>query len=202
MSVPNFSPSIGVLALQGAFAEHITALERCGAAVFEIRRLADLERQLDGLVLPGGESTVQTKLLHELGLYDTLYEKISAGLPVFGTCAGLILLARSIENDSLRNLGTMDITAVRNAYGRQLGSFTALENFAGAPLSMTFIRAPYIKTVGKNVEVLSRVKGQIVAAREENMLVTAFHPELTDDLRVHRYFLNMICDAKKSALSI
>lgn len=186
--------SIGVLAVQGAFAEHIAAIKCCGADAVEIREPKDLSRRMDGLILPGGESTVQAKLLQELGLFSLLSERIEAGLPVYGTCAGLILLAKSIEGEHLQNFGCMDMTAVRNAYGRQLGSFITTSDFAGQPFPMVFIRAPYMKRAGPNVEVLSQVSGRLVAARERNMLVTAFHPELTSDRRIHQYFLEMVSD--------
>lgn len=184
---------IGVLALQGAFIEHEKMLSKLDANSFEIRRLSDLNRTMDGLIIPGGESTVQGKLLHDLGLFEPLLHKIAAGLPTFGTCAGLLLLAENIANDDRRHLGLMHITARRNAYGRQLGSFytrAPFGNFGDIP--MTFIRAPYIESVGTNVNVLATVDNKIVAAREKNMLVTAFHPELGEDLTVHKYFLNMI----------
>ena len=148
---------------------------------------------MDGLIIPGGESTVQGKLLRELDLFDELKERIAAGLPVFGTCAGLLLLAKRVENDGRTHLALMDITAVRNAYGRQLGSFYAEAAFRGiGTIPMTFIRAPYIAAVSGGAEALAEVDGKIVAAREGNMLVTAFHPELNEDLSVHRYFLEMI----------
>lgn len=184
---------IGVLALQGAFIEHEQMLARLGASFFEIRQLRDLARGMDGLIIPGGESTVQGKLLRDLGLFQPLRDQILSGLPVFGTCAGLLLLAREIENDRCRHLATMDITAVRNAYGRQLGSFFAEADFRGAgKIPMTFIRAPYIRSVSGNAEVLAQVDGKIVAARQGRQLVTAFHPELSGDLSVHRYFLEQL----------
>ena len=133
------------------------------------------------------------KLLRDLDLFDLLKEKIENGLPVFGTCAGLLLLAKQIDNDEATHLSTMDITAQRNAYGRQLGSFFARSAFGEEQdLPMTFIRAPYIKSVQADTQVLSTVDGKIVAARQKNQLVTAFHPELNDDLRIHGYFLDMI----------
>lgn len=185
--------TIAVLALQGAFIEHEHMLARLGADSFEIRQLADLERPFDGLILPGGESTVQGKLLRELGLFEPLRERIVAGLPVYGTCAGLLLLAKRIENDAATHLATMDITAVRNAYGRQLGSFSTVAAFDGVgDVPMTFIRAPFIRSVAGEARVLAEVDGKIVAAREGNQLVTAFHPELNDDLSIHRYFLDMV----------
>lgn len=185
--------TVGVLALQGAFIEHEQMLARLGAESFEIRQKKDLTRPIDGLIIPGGESTVQGKLLRELDLFDELKERIAAGLPVFGTCAGLLLLAKRVENDGRTHLALMDITAVRNAYGRQLGSFYAEAAFRGiGTIPMTFIRAPYIAAVSGGAEALAEVDGKIVAAREGNMLVTAFHPELNEDLSVHRYFLEMI----------
>lgn len=182
---------VGILALQGAFAEHAAMLDRLDAEHFEIRQLRDLDQPFDGLILPGGESTVMHKLLHDLELFEPLRERISAGLPVFGTCAGLILLAKSV-NGGEPCFGTMDIAVKRNAYGRQLGSFYAEEICRGiGKVPMTFIRAPYIESVSGDAEVLAAVDGNIVAARQGNQLVTAFHPELGDDLAVHRYFLEM-----------
>lgn len=182
---------IGVLALQGAFLEHERALSAAGAEAFEIRNRAGLLREMDGLILPGGESTVMGKLLRELGLFDPLRAQILEGLPVFGTCAGLILLAREIEGEP-PHLGTMGITAVRNAYGRQLGSFECTAEFAGCgEIPMRFIRAPYIARTERGVTVLAEVEGRIVAAREGRQLATAFHPELCEDAAVHRYFLKM-----------
>ena len=186
---------IGVLAVQGAFIEHRQILESLGTETFEIRQLADLNEPMDGIIIPGGESTVIGKLLTDLGMMEPLKEKIQAGLPGFGTCAGMILLADKIENPTKKqvNLGTMDITVVRNAYGRQLGSFHASADFGPSKeVPMTFIRAPYISEVGPKAEILSEVDGHIVAARQDHQLVTAFHPELTQDTRVHEYFLDFI----------
>ncbi|MGB4338720.1 MAG: pyridoxal 5'-phosphate synthase glutaminase subunit PdxT [Bacillota bacterium] len=184
---------IGVLALQGAFAEHLAVLARLGVDGFEIRERADLNGGIDGLILPGGESTVMGRLLRETGLFGPLKEFIQRGLPVFGTCAGMILLARRIENDPVVHFGTMDITVRRNAYGRQLGSFHTAEEFHGiGRIPMTFIRAPYITEVEDGVRVLATVDGNKVAAECGKTLVTSFHPELTEDLRVHRYFLGKI----------
>ena len=185
--------TIGVLAVQGAFIEHEHRMEQLGARTVELRCAEDLNQPLDGLILPGGESTAMGKLLRELGMLDTLREKIRAGLPVFGTCAGLLLLAEDMENDSRRHIATMHITACRNAYGRQLGSFFTCAPFADAGnIPMTFIRAPYIESVSGNAKILAVVDSKIVAAREGNQLVTAFHPELDGDLSVHRYFLDMV----------
>ncbi len=184
---------IGILALQGAFIEHERALNALGAETTEIRRLAHFTDGLDGLVLPGGESTVQGKLLREEGLMEPVRAAIAGGMPVFGTCAGLILLAEKISNDGNVYVGTMNVTVRRNAYGRQLGSFRTDTEVKGiGKLPAVFIRAPYIERVGEGAEELARVDGKIVAARQGNMLATAFHPELTDDLRLHEYFLNMI----------
>lgn len=189
---------LGVLALQGAFIEHEQALSRLGVDFVEIRQLADLKRaSLDGLIIPGGESTVQGKLLQDLGLFQPLRKLIQGGLPTFGTCAGLLLLAEHISNDQRRHLATMHITAMRNAYGRQLGSFYTEAEFKGlGKIPMTFIRAPYIASVGEGVEALAKVDDKIVAAREGAQLVTAFHPELNNtpayNDAVHAYFLNMI----------
>ena len=183
---------IGILALQGAFVEHAAVLARLGAEHFEIRQRKDLEQPFDGLILPGGESTVMRKLLRDLELFQPLADRIQAGLPVFGTCAGLILLAKKVEG-GLPCFGTMDISVKRNAYGRQLSSFFTEEPCAGiGTIPMTFIRAPYIQSVDGGAEVLATVDGNIVAARQKNQLVTAFHPELNSDPSVHRYFLNMI----------
>lgn len=184
--------TVAILALQGAFAEHAAMLDRLGADHFEIRQRRDLDRPFDGLILPGGESTTMRKLLHDLGLFEPLRARIAGGLPVFGTCAGLILLAQSVEGGA-PCFETMDIAVRRNAYGRQLGSFYTEDTMRGVgTIPMTFIRAPYIAAAGPKAEVLAEVDGHIVAARQENQLVTAFHPELNEDRAVHQYFLNMI----------
>ena len=183
-------PTIAVLALQGAFIEHEKVLEKLGAESFEVRQLADWNQPKDGLIIPGGESTTQLKLLKDLKLLEPIRKAIDDGLPVFGTCAGLILLAKSVEGEDFDRISTMDIEVRRNAYGRQLGSFATTEEFKGVgKVPMTFIRAPYIKEVHGNAETLAVVDGHIVAAREGNQLVTAFHPELNDDVRIHQYFL-------------
>ncbi|MBQ9168241.1 MAG: pyridoxal 5'-phosphate synthase glutaminase subunit PdxT [Oscillospiraceae bacterium] len=183
---------IGILALQGAFAEHAATLDRLGAEHFEIRQLKDLDKPFDGLILPGGESTAMRKLLHDLGLFGPLLQLIREGLPVFGTCAGLILLAKTVDG-GVPCFGTMNIAVKRNAYGRQLGSFYTEHELKGiGRVPMTFIRAPYIESVSGDAEILAQVDGRIVAAKQANQLVTAFHPELSDDLTVHRYFLNLI----------
>ncbi len=178
---------IAVLALQGAFVEHEQMLQKLGVETVEIRQLRDWQQPKDGLVLPGGESTVQMRLLKELGLFDPIREAILSGMPVLGTCAGMILLSE-------RRLGTMAIEVRRNAYGRQLGSFHTVGSVEGIgnDMPMTFIRAPYIERVlSEKVEVLSTVDGHIVAARQDHQLATAFHPELDEDRRVHQMFVEM-----------
>lgn len=184
--------TVAILALQGAFIEHEHVLDRLGVDRFEIRQRSDLERPFDALIIPGGESTVIGKLLKDLGILSPLRDRIEKGLPVLGTCAGLIVLSKNVIG-GVPSLATMDITVKRNAYGRQLGSFYTEDGFDGiGKIPMTFIRAPYIDSVGKDVEVLSEVDGRIVAARQGKQLVTAFHPELTEDLSVHRYFLEEV----------
>jgi len=188
--------TVGILALQGAFAEHGQVLDRLGVPHFEIRKMEDLNRTFHALILPGGESTVMGKLLDESGMSAPLIERIRSGMPVFGTCAGLILLAEEVEGGpvSCGALGTMSIRVKRNAYGRQLGSFHAKEKFRGiGEVPMTFIRAPYIESVYGDAEVLAKVDGKIVAARQHNQLACAFHPEVTNDFRIHQYFLEKVC---------
>ena len=184
---------IGVLAVQGAFAEHRQILEKLGVETFEIRQLRDLEQDFDGLILPGGESTVPGKLLRDLGLFEPLRERIESGLPTFGTCAGLILLAEKLSNDGHTYFATTPVTVERNAYGRQLGSFYAEEHFEGiGKIPMTFIRAPLIQRASQDVQILATVQNQIVAVRYKNQLAISFHPELNSDLRVHQYFVEEI----------
>lgn len=183
---------IAVLAVQGAFIEHEKKLEQLGVQVFEIRQKRDLEQEFDGLVLPGGESTVMGKLLRELDLFDVLYAKIQQGIPVLGTCAGLILLAERLSNDEHTYFGTLPVEVKRNAYGRQLGSFHTEAELKGiGKIPMTFIRAPYIEKVSEGVEVLARVDGNIVGVRYANQLGLSFHPEVTENTAVHEYFLKM-----------
>ncbi len=184
---------IGVLALQGAFAEHIHILETLpGVRAKEIRNRPDFDDSLSGLIIPGGESTVMAKLLVDLALLEPIRDAVRNGLPVFGTCAGMILLASEVEGSPADRIGHLDVAVKRNAYGRQLDSFDAVSSFADCPdYPMVFIRAPGLVAVGENVETLATVDGKPVAVRQGNMLATAFHPELTGDNRVHRYFLNM-----------
>lgn len=184
---------VGVLALQGAFLEHEKMLEKLNVAFIEIRKKEDLKIHIDALILPGGESTTIGKLLKDLDIYEDLKLTIQQGLPTFGTCAGMILLAKKLYNDDTVHLGLMDIEVKRNAYGRQLGSFVVNQDFQNMGIiPMVFIRAPYIQSVKENVEVLCVVNDNIVGARQDNMLVTSFHPELTSSTKVHEYFINMI----------
>jgi 5'-phosphate synthase pdxT subunit len=184
---------IGILAVQGAFVEHRKMLETLGVECIELRKKSDIG-DIDGLVLPGGESTVQGQLLRELDMFDTLKEKIEGGLPTLATCAGLILLSEKLSNDNNVYLGTLPVTTRRNAYGRQLGSFQTTENVNGiGDFSMTFIRAPYIEGINSpDVDVLASCNGKIVAVRYKNQLGLTFHPELNDDCRLHKYFLDMV----------
>ena len=186
---------IGILALQGAFVEHEKMLAQLGVESVELRNLEDFQKyqsSLSGLILPGGESTTMGKLLRDQQMLTPLREAILNGLPVCGTCAGLILLARQITSQEESHLATMDILVERNAYGRQLGSFYTEADCKGVgQIPMTFIRGPIISSVGEGVEILATVNNQIVAAREKNMLVTSFHPELTNDVRLHQYFIDM-----------
>ena len=185
---------IGVLALQGAFREHEDMIRLSGAECIEIRQLSDLTgNSLDGIVLPGGESTVQGKLLRELGILEPLRNMIKAGTPVLATCAGLILLAEKIDGDPISHLGTLPVTVKRNAFGRQTGSFEytgnvgKLRNFL-----MTFIRAPIVTELhSRDVEVLAESRDQIVAVKYGNQIGLAFHPEINDDPSIHRKFLEL-----------
>ncbi len=183
---------IGVLAVQGAFAEHINKLRQLDTESFEIRQQNDIRKNFDGLILPGGESTAMSKLLTELKLLEPLKSMIQGGMPVFGTCAGMILLAKEISGCDSPCFGTLDITAKRNAYGRQLGSFRCTDRFAEKIIEMPFIRAPYAERVGENVTILASHENRIVAVRQDNQLATSFHPELTDDITIYKYFFEMI----------
>ena len=184
---------IAVLALQGAFIEHRQKLKDLKIDSFEIRKKDDLNNPFDALILPGGESTVQGKLLRELDLLKPLRERISSGMPVMGTCAGLILLAEQIENEAASHFATLPVTVNRNAYGRQLGSFYAEDSFANFNnIPMTFIRAPCVTKAPQDVSVLAKVDNRIVGVRWKNQLGISFHPELTEDLTVHRYFISMV----------
>ena len=193
---------IGVLALQGDFALHARALGRCGAEAVEVRKPDELAG-LDGLIIPGGESTTLLKLMDAWGFVPALEKLHAAGTPIFGTCAGLILLAREVENPRQFSLGAIDVTVERNAYGRQRDSFEArgTARLDGRPveLDMVFIRAPRIRRLGPGVESLAELRGETVMARQGNVLVATFHPELTDDLSVHRYFCDLVGKARLAA---
>ena len=186
---------IGVLALQGAFREHMLALESLGVRAVAVRLPTQLV-DLDGLVIPGGESTAIAKLMDAYGFYEAITHRHEQGMALWGTCAGSILLAReAVEGfGDQRLLGLMDVTVRRNAYGRQRDSFEADLDFAhvGEQYRGIFIRAPWVEHTGDAVEVLAKHQGHIVAAREDRMLSTTFHPELTGDPRVHRYFIEHV----------
>lgn len=188
---------IGILALQGAFIEHRRTLDKLAVESFEIRQKRDIEKPFDGFVLPGGESTVIGRLLHKLDLFEPIKKMIEDGMPVWGTCAGLILLAKNIVGENA-HLALMDMTVRRNAYGKQIDSFSRevmIPEVSRRPVPLVFIRAPWIESVGDNVKVLCELNGHIVAARQDNMLVTAFHPELTDNTAFLDYFICMVKSA-------
>ena len=189
-------PFIGVLALQGAFARHVEAVSSLGFHAFEVRT-ADQLKRCDALVLPGGESTTMSNLLRTFDLVEPLAKMLEEGLPVFGTCAGMILLAESISDgrsDQVK-FGAIDIAVRRNGYGRQIDSFEtdlAVTELGPDPLTAVFIRAPVVESAGPDVDVLASVEGDPVLCRQGSILVSSFHPELTDDLRLHRYFLDQV----------
>ena len=183
---------VGVLALQGAFREHVAAVASLGATAREVRQPKDIEG-IDALIIPGGESTTIGKLLNEWNMLEPLRQRILDGMPVYGSCAGLILLCRDIENSDQPRLGVLDATVRRNAFGRQVDSFEtnlSIPEIGADPLPAVFIRAPVITGVGAGVKVLAEVNGQAVAVRQNNILATSFHPELTPDTRMHSYFLS------------
>ncbi|ENK0837545.1 TPA: pyridoxal 5'-phosphate synthase glutaminase subunit PdxT [Clostridium botulinum] len=184
---------VGVLDLQGSVAEHMKILEKIeNVEPVRVKYKEDLDN-IQGIILPGGESTTLGKLLKDFNIYDTLKEKIEKGLPVWGTCAGMILLAKDIQGQEESYFKVIDIKVKRNAYGSQLNSFSIeeiLEDIDKEPIELVFIRAPYITTVGSNVTILKKVRKNIVAAKEKNVLVTSFHPELTEDTRFHKYFID------------
>lgn len=185
---------IAVLAVQGAFEEHEKVIRELGAETVQLRKASDLQENFDGLILPGGESTVQGKLLRELSMLEPIRDKIKKGLPVLATCAGLILLAEHIAGAQTVHIGTLPVTVKRNAYGRQLASFHYAEGYfqgIGA-FPMEFIRAPYVESVSDGVEILAAVDGHIVGVQYKKQLAVAFHPELTGDYRIHKYFLGQI----------
>jgi 5'-phosphate synthase pdxT subunit len=192
---------VGVLALQGDFREHIAALAECGVEAIPVKHLSEINA-IDALILPGGESTTIAKLARTFGLFDRIAEQIHAGLPTYGSCAGMILLADRIEGAAVgqESFGGIDITVRRNAFGRQVDSFEAdlsMEGITAPAIRAVFIRAPWVEQVGVGVEVLASVEfnGELhpVAVRQGNLLATSFHPEITGDNRVHRYFIESIC---------
>lgn len=183
--------TIGVLALQGSYREHMASLKKLHNVLpLEVKSQKDMER-IDSLIIPGGESTTIGKLLRDFNLTSIICDKIHKGMPVWGTCAGMIILANKIIDEDCVHLGTMNIEVRRNAYGSQLDSFTCsavLNGVSAEPIELVFIRAPWIESIGRDVEILGVHEGKIVAARQNNMLATSFHPELTDDITLHRYF--------------
>jgi 5'-phosphate synthase pdxT subunit len=189
-------PRIGVLAYQGDVREHLAALEAAGAAPVEVRTLSDLD-SVDGLVIPGGESTVIGKLADRYGLLAPLRRRAEAGLPLLGTCAGMIFLAREVEGPPQDLLGVLDVRVRRNAFGRQVASFEAeveVKGVDGGPVSGAFIRAPWVAEAGPGVEVLAELDGKVVAVRQGGLLATAFHPELTGEVRLHRWLLDLVAE--------
>jgi len=191
-------PRVGVLAIQGDYAAHAAALSEVGAEPCEVRKAAQLE-SLDGLILPGGESTTMLKFLEKHGFFEAL-EEFSKNKPVFGTCAGSILLAREVKNPVQRSLGILDAVVERNAYGRQIDStiLTAETELPGGPLEMVFIRAPRIVSTGPDVQILGRRDDMPVLVRQGDVLAATFHPELSRDRRVHRLFVELVTDAQRS----
>jgi 5'-phosphate synthase pdxT subunit len=184
---------IGILAVQGGFEAHAAKLRALGAETLEVRTVADLE-QCDGLILPGGESTTQLQFLQEEGLYDAIRKFAADGRAIFGTCAGAILLATEVKNPQQASLGLMDLTVLRNAYGRQVASdvFFGPSKLKPEPMEMVFIRGPIIERVGPGIDVLAEFAGKPVLVQKNNLLVGTFHPELTSDDTVHAHFLQLV----------
>lgn len=186
---------VGVLAVQGAVAEHLELLNQIPDVCAQEVKYLDELNEIDGLIIPGGESTAIGRLLRDFNLLQPLKERILNGMPVWGTCAGMILLAKSLENDPMVHLGVMDITVERNAYGRQLGSFETelvVKEVSSNKIPLVFIRAPYVTQTKSTVSTLLEIDDRIVACRQQHMLATSFHPELTKDTTFHRYFVDMI----------
>ena len=184
---------IGVLALQGDFYEHISILEKLDNKASLIKKPEELQ-SLDGLIIPGGESTTICKLIRNYGFEEKIKQSVSKGMGLWGTCAGMITIAKKLKDDYPKPIGIMDITVERNFYGRQIDSFeekVVIKGIDDKKFNAIFIRAPIIREVGKNVEVLSILNNEIIAARQDKIFVTSFHPELTEDSRVHKYFLSM-----------
>lgn len=187
--------NVGVLSFQGGVSEHLKQIKQLGANGIEVKTEADLNN-IDAIILPGGESTTMGKLLNITGMMEPLRDKIKAGLPTWGTCAGMILLAKEIENDDRRHIALMDITVKRNAFGSQIDSFTTkkvIKEVSPKELELVFIRAPYITEIKDNVKVFCTVDNNIVGVKQENMIATSFHPELTDDTTFLKYFLEKVC---------
>jgi 5'-phosphate synthase pdxT subunit len=184
---------IGVSGIQGDFREHKWMIEKLGIGTYVVRTPEDLEK-VDGLIIPGGESTTMIRIMKRIGLFDALKEKILKGFPVYGTCAGLIVLAKEIENYPQESLGVIDIKVRRNAYGRQVDSFEEYVEIKGfdRPFKAIFIRAPRVEAWGEGVETLAFLDNHPIMLRQSNVLVTSFHPELTDDTRIHEYFVEMV----------
>ena len=183
---------MGVLSLQGAVEEHLRMIKRCGFEGVKVKTVGDLEK-VDRLIIPGGESTAIGKLAKIYNLDREITKKGKEGMPIFGTCAGMILLANKVVDNEQIRFNLIDIVVERNAFGRQVDSFEvdlSIESFTGKPFRAVFIRAPYIKKIGSNVKVLAKFKGKIIMAQQKNILVSSFHPELTEDIRVHKYFLS------------
>ncbi len=193
--------NIGVLALQGSFHEHLHILSLLeGVNPCEVKTVGDLEK-ISGLILPGGESTTIGKLLKDFELAGPIVERAQIGMPLWGTCAGMILLAKEIVDEDYYHLGIMDIVVKRNAYGGQLDSFSStiiIPQVSDKEIPLVFIRAPWVERVGVNVQVLATLNNRIIAVRQQNMLATSFHPELTQDLSFHRYFVKMVMDKVNS----
>ena len=189
---------IGILAIQGDFEAHAKVLERLGVEYVYVRTPEDL-KDVDGLILPGGESTTHMKLLVETGLEKTIREMAAKGCALFGTCAGAIVLARNVKGPEQKSLGLMDMTVVRNAYGRQLSSdvFLLPTKLKDEPLEMVFIRAPLIEKIGAGVEVLAERDGKPVLVEQGRMMAATFHPELTEDTTIHEHFLKLAMNGKK-----
>jgi 5'-phosphate synthase pdxT subunit len=191
------APVVGVLAFQGDVREHLAVLARLGVEARPVRTLAELDA-VDGLIVPGGESTVIGKLARRYGLLEPLRERARAGFPVFGTCAGLIFMAREVEGPPQHLLGALDVRVRRNAFGRQVASFETefdVKGLDGGPVTAVFIRAPWVSELAPEVEVLAEVDGRVVAVRQGNLLATAFHPELAGEERFHRLFVELVRDA-------
>ena len=187
--------TIGILSVQGAVSEHVEMVRAAGAKPRCVKYAHELEG-LDGLIIPGGESTAIGRLLRDFNLIEPIKRRYESGMAVWGTCAGMILMAKELADDDTRHLCLMDICVRRNAYGRQLESFTAsaaVPEVSDEPVPVVFIRAPYVESVGDGVRVLLTIDGNIVACREGRLLATSFHPELTEDISFHRYFIDKVC---------